>query len=264
MSRIRIADLFRKKKDGEKITALTAYDASFSKLFAECSVDVLLVGDSLGMVLQGGDSTLGVTTEDVAYHTRAVRAGAKDAFVIADMPFMSYPDPATAAHNAAELMRAGANMVKMEGGAWLIDTVQHLTRQGIPVCAHLGLLPQSVNVIGGYRVQGRDPEQAQQLLDESLALQQAGAQLLIVECIPTSLGQRFSETLNIPVIGIGAGVETDGQILVMHDMFGMNADYLPKFTRNFLAGQDSLADAVDAYVTAVRNGSFPGSEHSFS
>lgn len=264
MSRIRTAGLLKMKQEGRKITALTAYDSSFAKLFASCGIDVMLVGDSLGMVLQGLDSTLPVTTDEVAYHTRCVRAGAPEAFVIADMPFMTYPDPATACFEAAELMRAGANMVKLEGGEWLIETVQDLTRHGIPVCAHLGLLPQSVNVVGGYKIQGRDDDSATALINQAQALQAAGAQLLVVECIPSALGERVSQALEIPVIGIGAGNKTDGQILVMHDMLGMNADYLPKFTKNFLAGRDSLSAAVEAYIDEVQSGSFPGPEHSFN
>ncbi|MCH8493309.1 MAG: 3-methyl-2-oxobutanoate hydroxymethyltransferase [Idiomarina sp.] len=264
MSRIRTAGLLKMKQEGKKITALTAYDASFAKLFADNGVDVMLVGDSLGMVLQGLDSTLPVTTQDVAYHTTCVRNGAKNAFVIADMPFMSYPDVATACQEAATLMRAGANMVKLEGGEWLVPIVTALTRQGIPVCAHLGLLPQSVNVIGGYKVQGRNSEAADKLVHDAQALEAAGAQLAVVECIPSDVGERVAQAVNMPVIGIGAGNRTDGQILVMHDMLGMNADYLPKFTKNFLTGHDSLAAAVSAYVSAVRDGSFPGPEHSFA
>ncbi|WP_194757049.1 3-methyl-2-oxobutanoate hydroxymethyltransferase [Aliidiomarina indica] len=263
MSRIRTAGLIKKKQKGEKITALTAYDATFSKLIAACGVDIMLVGDSLGMVLQGHDSTLPVTTDDVAYHTRCVRAGAANAFVIADMPFMTYPDPYSACEHAAELMRAGANMVKLEGDEWLTPTVEALTRQGIPVCAHLGLLPQSVNVLGGYKIQGRETDAADRLIASAQALEQAGALLLVVECIPAALGKRVSEALTIPVIGIGAGPDTDGQILVMHDMLGLNADYLPKFTKNFLAGQDSLEAAIKAYVTDVKAGTFPGPEHTF-
>ncbi|MCH8502386.1 MAG: 3-methyl-2-oxobutanoate hydroxymethyltransferase [Aliidiomarina sp.] len=263
MSRIRTAGLLKKKQRGEKITALTAYDSSFTKLFHDCGVDVLLVGDSLGMVLQGLDSTIPVTLDEVAYHTRCVRAGSSDAFVIADMPFMTYPDPLIACENAAELMRAGANMVKLEGGDWLVDTVHDLTRHGIPVCAHIGLLPQSVNVIGGYKVQGRDEESARELVRHAQALEAAGAQLLVVECIPTHVGQQISTALTIPVIGIGAGKETDGQILVMHDMLGMNADYLPKFTKDFLAQGGSLQGAVEAFVQEVRDGKFPAPEHCF-
>ncbi|RTE85645.1 MULTISPECIES: 3-methyl-2-oxobutanoate hydroxymethyltransferase [Gammaproteobacteria] len=263
MSRIQISKLFKMKKEGEKITALTAYDASFSKLFADAGVEVMLIGDSLGMVLHGDDSTLAVSVEDIAYHTSCVRKGAPNSFVIADMPFMSYSTPNDAAQSAAKLMRAGANMVKMEGGQHLADTVKHLTQHGIPVCAHLGLLPQQVNVIGGYRVQGKTEQQANQLIEEGKALQEAGAQLLVVECIPKGLGKRFSEALSIPVIGIGAGAETDGQILVMHDMLGMNADYLPKFTKNFLANGGSLEGAVSAYVQAVKRKEFPAQEHTF-
>lgn len=264
MSRIRTAALMKMKREGVKITALTAYDASFAKLIAEAGVDVMLVGDSLGMVLQGHDSTLPVTVADIAYHTRCVRAGAPEAFVIADMPFMSYPDTASACEHAAELMRAGANMVKLEGETWLVPTVEALTRQGIPVCAHLGLLPQSVNVIGGYKIQGREEAAADQLIAHAKALEAAGAQLLVVECIPAALGARVSQSLTIPVIGIGAGNQTDGQILVMHDMLGLNADYLPKFTKNFLQGRDSLDAAIRAYVEEVHSGEFPGPEHTFN
>lgn len=263
MSHIRISHLQQMKQSGEKIVAVTAYDSSFSKLFHTNGVEVMLIGDSLGMVLQGEETTLAVTIEDICYHTRAVRKGAPEAFIIADMPFMSYPNLNEAAKNAAELMRAGANMVKMEGGAWLVDIIGHLTQQGIPVCAHMGLLPQQVNIIGGYRVQGKNSAQAEKLIQEAKLLEAAGAQLLVVECVPEALGKRFSEALHIPVIGIGAGVHTDGQILVMHDMFGLNAEYLPKFTRNFLNGQKSLADAVQAYVSEVKQGTFPGPEHTF-
>lgn len=263
MSRIQINKLIKMKQSGEKITALTAYDASFSKLFAAAGVEVMLVGDSLGMVLHGEDSTLAVSVDDIAYHTKSVRKGAPDSFVIADMPFMSYSTPEHGAMNAAQLMRAGANMVKMEGGEHLVDSVKHMTQHGIPICAHLGLLPQQVNVIGGYRVQGKSKEQADQLIAAGKALQAAGAQLLVVECIPKQLGQRFSEELDIPVIGIGAGNQTDGQILVMHDMLGMNADYLPKFTKNFLAESRSLEQATQNFVAAVKDQSFPASEHSF-
>lgn len=264
MSRIRTAQLIKMKQSGDKITMLTAYDASFARLFHDCGLDIMLIGDSLGNVLQGQESTLSVTIDHIAYHTEAVRAGAPEAFIVADMPFMTYPDPDTACFEAAELMRSGANMVKLEGGARLAETVRKLTENGIPVCAHLGLLPQSVNVVGGYKVQGKTKEQADALIEDALALQEAGAQLMVVECIPAELGKRFSETLDIPVIGIGAGPHTDGQVLVMHDMLGLNGNYLPKFTKNFLTGHDSLAAAVESYIQAVREGTFPAEEHSFS
>ncbi|MGX5914942.1 3-methyl-2-oxobutanoate hydroxymethyltransferase [Aliidiomarina sp. Khilg15.8] len=263
MATTSIAHLLKKKQSGEKITSLTAYDASFAKLFDRCGVDAILVGDSLGMVLQGHSSTVPVTVDDIAYHTRAVRAGAPDAFVIADMPFMSYSTPMQACDQAATLMRAGANMVKLEGGEWLLETVQALTTRGIPVCAHLGLLPQSVNVLGGYKVQGREDAQAQALIAQAQQLEQAGAQLLVVECIPTRLGQAVSEAVSMPVIGIGAGPDTDGQILVMHDMLGITSDYMPKFVKNFLTGNDSIEGAIRAYIDAVHNGQFPAPEHCF-
>lgn len=263
MASISVAHLQKKKQNKQKITALTAYDASFAKLFHACGIDVMLVGDSLGNVVQGHTSTVPVTNQDIAYHTTCVRRGAPDAFVIADLPFMTYASPMQACEHAAVLMRAGANMVKLEGGERLIDTVKALTANGIPVCAHLGLLPQLVNVLGGYKVQGRDDAAADALMREAQQLAKAGAQLVVVECIPTALGERVSNAIDIPVIGIGAGNQTDGQILVMHDMLGMNSDYLPKFVKNFLAEHGSLEKAVAAYVADVHSGAFPGPEHSF-
>ncbi|MBY6064840.1 3-methyl-2-oxobutanoate hydroxymethyltransferase [Pseudidiomarina sediminum] len=263
MAAMTIAKLAKKKTEGEKITSLTAYDASFAKLFAAKGVDFMLVGDSLGNVVLGASSTLPVTVENIAYHTQAVRNGAPDAFVIADMPFMSYATPEQACQEAAKLMRAGANMVKLEGGDWLLDTIRQLVQRSVPVCAHLGLLPQSVNVLGGYKVQGKEESAADNTLRQALALQEAGAQLLVLECIPSSLGKRISEALTIPTIGIGAGPDCDGQILVMHDMFGMNSEYLPKFVKDFLAEAGDLAGAVELYVQQVKEGSFPGPEHCF-
>lgn len=263
MAATTIAKLAKMKAEGEKIASLTAYDASFAKLFAQCDVDFMLVGDSLGNTILGASSTLPVTTENVAYHTQAVRNGAPDAFIIADMPFMSYATPEQACLEAAKLMRAGANMVKLEGGDWLLDTIRMLVERSVPVCAHLGLLPQSVNVLGGYKVQGKEASAADNTARQALALQEAGAQLLVLECVPTSLAKRISEKLTIPTIGIGAGPECDGQILVMHDMFGLNSDYLPKFVKNFLAEAGDLSEAVELYVKQVKEGSFPGPEHSF-
>ncbi|MCC5880259.1 MAG: 3-methyl-2-oxobutanoate hydroxymethyltransferase [Idiomarina sp.] len=263
MAKPSIAQLLKKKQNKQKITALTAYDATFARLFSDCGVDLMLVGDSLGNVLQGHDSTVPVTNQDIAYHTACVRRGAPQAFVIADMPFMTYATVTQACEQAAQLMRAGANMVKLEGGEWLVDTVQALTTRGVPVCAHLGLLPQSVNVLGGYKVQGRDDAAADLLVHQAQQLEAAGAQLLVVECIPTALGERVSAAIDIPVIGIGAGNRTDGQILVMHDMLGLNSDYLPKFVKNFLSGNDSIEAAVKQFVDDVEQGRFPGPEHSF-
>lgn len=224
---------------------------------------LLLVGDSLGMVLQGEDSTLPVTIDELAYHTRCVRAGNKTSLLVADMPFMTYATPDQACQEAAKLMRAGANMVKLEGGEWLIETVKQLTERSVPVCAHLGLTPQSVNIFGGFRIQGRDHDKAEQMVRDALSLQNAGAQLLVLECVPTALAERITSALHIPVIGIGAGNKTDGQILVMHDMFGISANYMPKFSKNFLAETGSMALAIDKYIQDVEAGTFPGIEHSF-
>jgi 3-methyl-2-oxobutanoate hydroxymethyltransferase len=264
MAAMSIASLAKMKANGDKIASITAYDATFARLFANLGMDFMLVGDSLGNVVQGHPSTIPVTVADVAYHTAAVRRGAPDAFVVADLPFMSYSSPQQAYDSSAELMRAGANMVKLEGGDWLVETIGGLVERGIPVCAHLGLLPQSVNVLGGYKVQGREQSAAENTLRQALALQQAGAQLLVLECVPVSLAARITAELSIPTIGIGAGLECDGQILVMHDMLGLNSDYLPKFVKNFLAEHGSISAAVSAYIRAVKDGSFPSSEHSFS
>lgn len=263
MKKVTVSRLLDKKRAGEKITALTAYDASFAKLFDEQGVDVLLIGDSLGMVLQGNDDTLPVTTDDIAYHTRAVRRGTQRAFVVADMPFMSYATPEITYMNAAKIMAAGASMVKLEGGSWLAGSITGLVQRGVPVCGHLGLTPQSVHVFGGFKVQGRESEQAQHLINEAKALEQAGIQLLVLECVPSSLAKKVSEALTIPVIGIGAGKDTDGQILVMHDMLGVSANYMPKFSKNYLALTGDLRKAVSQYLEEVQSGEFPSAEHSF-
>ena len=257
------AKLAKMKSDGIKISALTAYDASFAGIISEQGVDVILVGDSLGMVLQGSDSTIPVTVEDICYHTRCVTSGNNGSLVIGDMPFMSYSTPQQAWDNAAKIMKAGANMVKLEGGKWLLETIAGLTERGIPVCAHLGLTPQSVNVFGGYKVQGRENEQADLIVEEALAVEAAGAQLLVVECIPTALSKRLSDALSIPVIGIGAGIECDGQILVMHDLLGISSGYIPKFSKNYMVQTGDIHKAIAAYVEEVGDGSFPGKEHSF-
>ncbi|MBW8184162.1 3-methyl-2-oxobutanoate hydroxymethyltransferase [Shewanella nanhaiensis] len=264
MSKITSSTLLKFKQEGKKFTALTAYDASFASAFDSEGVDVLLVGDSMGMVLQGHDDTLPVSVEDIAYHTRCVRRGIKRSLLISDMPFMSYATPEQAMTNATALMQAGANMVKVEGGHWLLDTVTMLTERGIPVCAHLGLTPQSVHVFGGFKVQGRDADNAQRILDEAKALEAAGAQLLVVECIPATLAQTISEALTIPVIGIGAGAGTDGQILVMHDVLGISSGYIPRFSKNYLKQTGEIREAIRAYIDEVEKGVFPGSDHTFS
>ncbi len=263
MAKITTAVLQKMKQQGEKITMLTAYDASFAKLFAEQGVETLLIGDSLGMVLQGHTDTLPVTIEDIAYHTKAVRKGAPDAFVIADMPFMTYGTTEQALHNVIPLMQAGANMVKIEGGDFLLPTIKALTERGVPVCAHLGLTPQSVHVFGGYKLQGKTEQQANLILEQAKAVQNAGAQLLVLECIPTALAERITQELTIPVIGIGAGNVTDGQVLVMHDLLGISSGYIPKFSKNFLQQTGEIRSAVSQYVADVKSGAFPGKEHSF-
>jgi 3-methyl-2-oxobutanoate hydroxymethyltransferase len=263
MKKVTTSTLMLMKQNGEKIAALTAYDASFAKMFDEQLIDVILIGDSLGMVLKGDDDTLSVVVEEIAYHTSCVRKGTDRAFVIADMPFMTYASAEQAYANAATLMASGASMVKVEGGDWLISTISGLVERGIPVCGHLGLTPQSVHVFGGFKVQGRENEQAQKILDAAIKLEKAGIQLLVLECVPSSVARLISEALTIPVIGIGAGVGTDGQILVMHDMFGISANYMPKFSKNYLLDNSDMRSAVKAYIDDVKASRFPGPEHSF-
>ncbi|MFG0770675.1 3-methyl-2-oxobutanoate hydroxymethyltransferase [Vibrio plantisponsor] len=264
MKKITINDLMKWKKEGRKFATSTAYDASFAQLFESQEMPVLLVGDSLGMVLQGESDTLPVSVDDIAYHTRCVRKGSPNCLLMADMPFMSYATPEQACENAAKIMRAGANMVKIEGGDWLVDTVKMLTERAVPVCAHLGLTPQSVNIFGGYKVQGRDQEQADRMVKDALALQEAGAQIVLLECVPAGLAERITQILDVPVIGIGAGNSTDGQILVMHDMFGISANYMPKFSKNFLAETGDMHKAVAAYIADVEAGRFPDEAHTIA
>ncbi|MFH8133441.1 3-methyl-2-oxobutanoate hydroxymethyltransferase [Pantoea osteomyelitidis] len=258
-----ITHLRQWKQSGRKFATLTAYDFSFARLFADEGIQVLLVGDSLGMTVQGHDSTLPVTVTDIAYHTAAVRRGAPQALLLADLPFMSYATPAQTFDSAAQLMRVGANMVKLEGGAWLCETVHMLTERAVPVCGHLGLTPQSVNIFGGYKVQGRDEAAADRLLADALALETAGAQLMVLECVPVALAQRITAALTIPVIGIGAGNVTDGQILVMHDAFGITGGHIPKFAKNFLAETGDIRAAIRHYIAEVEAGAYPAAEHSF-
>lgn len=248
---------------GEKIAVLTAYDASFARLMDEAGVDIVLVGDSLGMVVQGHASTLPVKLSEMCYHTRCVAHGVKRAFVMSDLPFATYQqNPQQAYASAAKLMAAGAHMVKLEGGAVMVETVHFLTSRGIPVCAHLGLLPQSVNQLGGYKVQGREESDAKQLLADALAMQQAGAGILLLEAVPMKLASAVTASLSIPTIGIGAGPDCSAQVLVMHDMLGLYP-HAPKFSKNFMQGASSIAEAIGAYVQAVKSGAFPGAEHSF-
>jgi 3-methyl-2-oxobutanoate hydroxymethyltransferase len=260
---VTIPSLLAIRRAGEKIAVLTCYDASFASLMDRCGVDLLLVGDSLGNVLQGHSTTLPVTVADMAYHTACAARGNKTALLVADMPFGSYATPEAAFDNAAQLMRAGAHMVKLEGGAWLVDTVKFLAERGIPVFAHLGLTPQAVHQLGGFKVQGKTTESAEQLKADALALQRAGATLLLLEAIPTALGKEVTEMLDIPTIGIGAGPDCSGQVLVMHDMLGVFPGKKARFVRNFMEGQPSIEGAIRAYIKAVKDKSFPASEHCF-
>lgn len=260
---ITVPALFAMRERGEKITMLTAYDASFAALMDMCGVETLLVGDSLGMVCQGHNSTLPVTIDDVAYHTASVARGNKTALLLADMPFGTYATPEQAFNNAVKLIQAGAQMVKIEGGAWVVDTVRFLVEREIPVCAHLGLTPQSVHRFGGYKVQGKTAEAAQQLKDDALALQAAGATLLILEAIPAGLGKEVTDLLTMPTIGIGAGPDCSGQVLVMHDFIGVFPGKKARFVKNFMEGQNSIEGAVRAYIREVKEGTFPAPEHCF-
>ncbi|WP_454776503.1 3-methyl-2-oxobutanoate hydroxymethyltransferase [Janthinobacterium tructae] len=247
----------------EKITMLTCYDASFASLMDRCGVEILLIGDSLGMVCNGHNSTLPVTVAELAYHTASVARGAKSAMIMSDLPFGAYGTPETAYANAVILMQAGAHMIKIEGGAWLAETVRFLTQRGIPICAHIGLTPQSVHQLGGYKVQGKSTESATELKNDALALQNAGAAIVLMEAMPSQLGKEVTDMLTIPTIGIGAGPDCSGQVLVMHDMLGVFPGRKARFVRNFMEGAASIDDAVTGYVKAVKDGSFPALEHCF-
>jgi len=256
--------LMQMRAAGEPIAMLTAYDASFATLLDECGVDSLLVGDSLGMVVQGETSTLPVTLDAVAYHTRSVARGVRAAWLIADMPFGSYQaGPAAACDSAVKLMQAGAQMVKLEGGAWLAPTIAFLVERGIPVCAHLGLTPQSVHALGGYRIQGKSDTDAARLIADAKALQDAGAAMVVLELIPARLAVQITQALAIPTIGIGAGNECSGQVLVLYDMLDVYPGKKPRFVRNFLTGQAGIRGAIEAYVKAVKDRSFPKAEESY-
>lgn len=250
------------KADGNKFAAITAYDFSFASLIEAAEIEVTLVGDSLGNVIQGQDTTLPVTVDEMAYHTAAVKRGIARSLLVTDMPFMSYGTEVQALDSAAILMQAGAQMVKLEGGEWLADTVYSLAERGIPVCGHVGLTPQSVHKLGGYKVQGREDAAAQKMLAEAKVLEEAGADLLVVECVPSSLGKALAQLLDIPVIGIGAGPDTDAQVLVLHDMLGISRKP-PKFSKNYLAQASSIQEAISTYGNEVRGGVFPGPEHCF-
>ncbi len=262
--KITVRSLQARKSAGEKIACLTAYDASFARVLDDAGVDVVLVGDSLGMVVQGLETTLPVSVDDMLYHSQLVRRGVEHALLMVDMPFLSYTTVAQALENAGRFMKqAGAEMVKLEGGADQADIVSALSKHGIPVCAHLGLQPQRVHKLGGYRVQGREASAAEHMLHEAKILQQAGADMMLLECVPAPLATLITAELSIPVIGIGAGNSCDGQILVLYDILGVSPGRRPKFSEDFLHGRGSVEDAVRAYIAAVRDGSFPAKAQSF-
>jgi 3-methyl-2-oxobutanoate hydroxymethyltransferase len=261
---VNVATLRRMKEQGEKIASITCYDASFGALVDEAGVDVVLVGDSLGMVIQGHDTTVPVTLEHVVYHCKAVARGLIRPFLMADMPFMSYTSRELALQNAVRLMQeGGAKMVKLEGGASQVQIVEFLASHDIAVCAHLGLKPQSVHKTGGFRVQGRDEAAAEQMTRDARALQDAGADIVLLECIPSALGAQITRELHVPVIGIGAGPDTDGQILVLYDVLDITPGRKPRFVRNCMAGHDSPLAAVQSYVAAVKSREYPAPEHCF-
>ncbi|SFX37135.1 3-methyl-2-oxobutanoate hydroxymethyltransferase [Marinospirillum alkaliphilum] len=262
MKTVTIQTLRAMKDAGEKFSVLTCYDATFSRRINEAGIEVMLIGDSLGMVLQGHDSTLPVTLDDMVYHTAAVKRGNQHCLIMADLPFMSDASIPQLLENAARLMRAGAHLIKIEGDAWLAPGITELTQRGIPVCAHLGLTPQTVNQLGGYKVQGRG-EAGQALVDAAIKLEAAGASLLLLECVPSEVGKAVTAAVKCPVIGIGAGPDTDGQVLVLHDMLGVTVGKTAKFVKNFMAESNSIADALAAYHQAVKSGTFPAEEHCF-
>ncbi|MDC9719451.1 MAG: 3-methyl-2-oxobutanoate hydroxymethyltransferase [Gammaproteobacteria bacterium] len=264
MPKTTLHSLTRLKQEGTKATCVTSYDASFTQRINQAGIDIILVGDSLGMVLQGHDSTLPVSMEQMVYHTRCVQAGNNTALIMADMPFMSYRTVEQAMTNATDLMQAGAQIVKLEGGLWLKDTVNKLLEQGIPVCAHLGLTPQAVNKLGGYRVQGKTPEQAASLLNEAVELEAAGASMILLECVPTHLGKAITAAVSVPVIGIGAGPDTDAQVLVLYDLLGITPSKPARFVKDYLLQEGTVLSALEAYVTEVKNHQFPAPEHCFN
>ena len=262
---VNVSTLQKMKADGEAIACLTAYDASYAVLVDAAGTDLVLVGDSLGMVIQGHDTTVPVTVDDIVYHCRAVARGLRRAFLVADMPFMSYTDTAMALDNSVRLMQeGGAMMVKLEGGDDQVEIVEHLARHDIPVCAHLGLKPQSVHKIGGFKVQGREPEKAKAMRDAAVRLQDAGADIVLLECVPNEVGEMVRDALDVPVIGIGAGPSVDGQILVLYDILDITQGRTPRFVKNYQAGCDSPLAALEAYVREVKEGVYPEPEHCFS
>ncbi len=262
MKPVTIDTLQQYKISNEKFSCITTYDALFARLVNKAGIEVILVGDSLGMVLQGNESTVPVTVADMAYHTQCVSRGNTNSLIMADMPFMSYSDTPAAIKSATTLMQAGAHMVKLEGGQWLSETISTLVCGGIPVCAHIGLTPQSVNTLGGYKVQGRGKQQAEQLVKDAVALEKAGAQIILMECVPAAVAARVDDAVAVPTIGIGAGADTTAQVLVLHDMLGLNSRPA-RFVKNFMEGANSIQEALENYNSAVKSGQFPESTHTF-
>ncbi|MBT9599004.1 MAG: 3-methyl-2-oxobutanoate hydroxymethyltransferase [Vitreoscilla sp.] len=262
-SRTTITSLAEQKKSGDKIAMLTCYDASYAALMSQCGVEAVLVGDSLAMVCQGHATTLAVKLDDIAYHTASVARGNQTALVLADIPFGAYGSVRETYAHATALMQAGAHMVKLEGGSFLLDTVRFLTDRAVPVCTHLGLMPQSIHQLGGYKIQGKTAQSASSLLADALALQSAGAAMLVLEAIPAALGKEVTDALSIPTIGIGAGPYCSGQVLVLHDMLDVFPGRKPRFVKNFMAGQSSIKGAITEYVRAVKAQTFPAPEHCF-
>ena len=263
MPRLNLRDLAALHASASKITMLTAYDSSFARVLDKAGVETILIGDSLGMVIQGRDSTLSVTIDETAYHVECVARGADRAFILGDLPFGSYQESAQQAmRSAARLLAAGAQMIKLEGGTSMEDTVRFLVERGVPVCGHVGLVPQSVHALGGFRVQGRDEAGAKRITADVRALADAGASMIVLEAIPASLAGELTDSIDVPTIGIGAGPSCSGQVLVTQDMLGIS-DRSPKFVRDFMQGSASIADAIKAYVAAVKDGSFPAAEHSY-
>lgn len=259
---VTINTLHKLKDSGEKFVVVALYDAPMAAMAQKCGVEVVLIGDSLGMTVLGYQSTIPVTMEQMIYHVEAVARGNQKSLIIGDLPFMTYATPEDALRNGARLMQAGAQMIKIEGGAWLAETVTMLTERGIPVCAHLGLTPQSVNKFGGFRVQGRSAEDADKIHADALMLAEAGADLLVLECVPSALAKRITADLPIPTIGIGAGLDNDAQVLVINDILGLT-EHPPKFSKNFLEEAGDIPGALKKYVADVKSGVFPGVEHRF-
>lgn len=260
---VTINTLYKLKSSREKFVVISLYDAHMAAMAERCGVEVVLVGDSLGMTVLGYDSTIPVTMEHMIYHVEAVARGNKKSLVIGDLPFMTYATPTDALHNSMRIMQAGAQMVKLEGGEWLVETVRMLSERGIPVCAHLGLTPQSVNKFGGYRVQGRAQAEAEKILTDAILLAEAGADLLVLECVPATLAAQITAEISIPTIGIGAGKDTDAQVLVINDILGLT-EQPPKFSKNFLLESNDIPGAMQKYVGDVKAGIFPGDDNIFN